>query len=280
MLKGGWATVNKFREGGWHILLLLICLVLLLPVVFMISNSFKTLQDSYHSMLQIIPLHPTFSNYTTLGRQIDLLRLIWNTFFMAAIVTLGKLITGLFAAYAFKYFSFKGKKWIYLIFVSTIFVPFTVIMIPNYLVISKINLLNTAPGVALPQMCDATGIMLFLKAMDKIPKSLIESLKIDGISSHMILKDIIIPILRPSIISIGAIFFINSWNEYVWPTLILKDKSSFTLPLALQNYISSEGGTNFPLAMALSTIMIIVPLFIYLIFQRYILNSISNSGLK
>ncbi|GAJ26930.1 permease [Liquorilactobacillus sucicola DSM 21376 = JCM 15457] len=272
--------MNKLKESGWHIILLAICLILLLPVVFMISNSFKTLQDSYHSMLQIIPMHPTVNNYTTLGRQVNLLRLIWNTFFMATIVTLGKIITGLLAAYAFKYFSFKGKRWVYLVFVSTIFVPFTVIMIPNYLVISKINLLNTAFGVALPQLCDATGIMLFLKAMDKIPNSLIESLEIDGISSHKILKDIVIPILRPSIISVGAIFFINSWNEYVWPTLILKDKSSFTLPLALQNYISSEGGTNFPLAMALSTIMIVVPLIIYLIFQRYILNSISSSGLK
>ncbi|KRL98761.1 carbohydrate ABC transporter permease [Liquorilactobacillus satsumensis] len=272
--------MNKVKGSSWHILLIIICLVLLLPVVFMVSNSFKTLQDSYHSMLQIIPLHPTFSNYSTLGKQVDLLRLIWNTFFMATLVTLGKIVTGLLAAYAFKYFTFKGKKWLYFIFVSTIFVPFTVVMIPNYLVISKANLLNSALGVALPQLCDATGIMLFLKAMDKIPSSLIEAVHIDGIPSYKILKDIVVPILRPSIISIGAIFFINSWNEYVWPTLILKDKSSFTLPLALQNYISSEGGTNFPLAMALSTIMIIVPLLIYLIFQRYILNSISSSGLK
>ncbi|WP_257974863.1 ABC transporter permease subunit [Leuconostoc pseudomesenteroides] len=142
------------------------------------------------------------------------------------------------------------------------------------------HLLNTAFGVALPQLADATGIMLFLNAMDKIPISLTVALKVDHIPAYKILKDIVIPIIRPSIISIGAIFFINSWNEYVWPTLILKDKNSFTLPLALQNYISSEGGTNFPLAMALSTIIIIVPLLIYMVFQRYILNSISNSGLK
>lgn len=271
---------SKLKFNGWHILLVLIVLVLLLPVLFMISNSFKTLQASYHSMLQLIPAHPTFENYQTLSRQVNLLMLIWNTFLMATLVTLGKIITGLLAAFAFKQFKFKGKKLLYFIFVSTIFVPFTVIMIPNYLVISKLNLLNSALGVALPQLCDATGIMLFLKAMNKVPQSLLEAVQVDGIPSFKFLKDILVPILRPSIISIGAIFFINSWNEYVWPTLILKDKSSFTLPLALQNYISSEGGTNFPLAMALSTIMIIVPLLIYLVFQRYILNSISSSGLK
>lgn len=270
----------KTKNNLWHVLLIIISIILILPVIFMVSNSFKTLQDSYHSMLQIIPDHWTLANYKTLSKQVHLISIIWNTFFMATLVTLGKIITGLLSAYAFKYFSFSGKKWLYLIFVSTIFVPFTVVMIPNYLVISKMNLLNTAFGVALPQLADATGIMLFLNAMDKIPISLTEALKVDHIPAYKILKDIVIPIIRPSIISIGAIFFINSWNEYVWPTLILKDKNSFTLPLALQNYISSEGGTNFPLAMALSTIIIIVPLLIYMVFQRYILKSISNSGLK
>lgn len=270
----------KSKISAWHLLLMLLSLMLLLPVVFMISNSFKTLQDSYHSMLQIMPSRITLVNYQTLAKQVHLLTIIWNTFFMATLVTLGKIITGLLSAYAFKYFSFTGKKWLYLIFVSTIFVPFTVVMIPNYLVISKMNLLNTAFGVALPQLADATGIMLFLSAMDKIPVSLTETLQVDRIPAHKALRDVIMPIIRPSIISIGAIFFINSWNEYVWPTLILKDKNSFTLPLALQNYISNEGGTNFPLAMALSTIAIMVPLLIYLVFQRYILNSISSSGLK
>ncbi|WP_283679672.1 carbohydrate ABC transporter permease [Lentilactobacillus sp. Marseille-Q4993] len=264
----------------WHIPLLLIVLVIILPILFMISNSFKTLHDSYNSILSLIPSHPTLANYITLNHQINLIRVTLNTFGMATLVTLGKISTGLLAAYAFHNFKFHGKKIVYFIFIATIFVPFTTIMIPNYLVISKMNLLNNMLGVALPQMCDAAGIMLFLKAMEKVPTSLVESARIDDIPERKILMNIIIPILKPNIISIGAIFFINSWNEYVWPTLILKDKGSFTLPLALQNYISSEGGTNFPLAMALATIMIIPPLLIYVIFQKYILNSISSSGLK
>ncbi|KRK81323.1 carbohydrate ABC transporter permease [Companilactobacillus nodensis] len=270
---------NK-KNALWHLPLIIIGIIALLPVIFMISNSFKTLQESYQSILSVIPNKPTIDNYTTLNHQVNLVRLVWNTFFMATLVTVGKLFTGLLAAYAFRYYQFKHKNLIYLLFVATIFVPFTIVMIPNYLVIAKLNLLNSVIGVALPQLCDATGIMIFLKTMEKIPGSLFDSLKIDNIPNRRIFFNIVLPILKPSIISVGAMFFINSWNEYVWPTLILKDKSSFTLPLALQNYISSEGGTNFPLAMALSSIMIVVPLIIYLIFQRYILNSISNSGLK
>lgn len=264
----------------WHVLLIIVVLGAIVPILFMISNSFKTLRDSYTTMLNLIPIHPTVNNYLLLNKQINLLGLTWNTFFMATIVTIGKLLTGLLTAYAFRSYQFKGKMLVYLLFVATIFVPFTIVMIPNYLVISKLGLLNNILGVALPQLCDATGIMIFLKTMEKIPNTLIDAAKIDDISNRKIFFNIVIPILKPSIVSVGAIFFINSWNEYVWPTLILKDKASFTLPLALQNYISSEGGTNFPLAMALSTIMVILPLIIYLIFQKYILNSISNSGLK
>ncbi|MFD1124471.1 carbohydrate ABC transporter permease [Lentilactobacillus raoultii] len=272
--------VTERRHALWHILLLLICIGVIVPVLFMIANSFKTLQESYHAILQLIPSHPTLSNYQTLNRQINLLQMISNTFLMATLVTLGKVLTGLLAAYGFLNFHFKGRRLVYFLFVATIFVPFTTVMIPNYLVISKMNLLNNVVGVALPQMCDATGIMLFLKAMEKIPNSLIEAAKVDGIPDRRIFSNLVVPLLKPNIISVGAIFFINSWNEYVWPTLVLKDKSSFTLPLALQNYISSEGGTNFPLAMALAVIMIMPPLLIYIVFQRYILSSISQSGLK
>lgn len=272
--------MSKRKLNLWHILLMIIVVLAILPIVFMISNSFKTLHDSYSTMLNLIPIHPTFENFSILNKQVNLWGLTLNTFLMATLVTVGKLVTGLLTAYAFRSYQFRGKMFIYLIFVATIFVPFTIVMIPNYLVISKLNLLNNVIGVALPQLCDATGIMIFLKTMEKIPNSLIDAAKVDDIPNRRIFVNIIIPILKPSIVSVGAIFFINSWNEYVWPTLILKDKSSFTLPLALQNYISSEGGTNFPLAMALSTIMIILPLIIYLIFQKYIFNSISNSGLK
>ncbi|WP_461212950.1 carbohydrate ABC transporter permease [Lacticaseibacillus sp. GG6-2] len=272
--------MNRKTSWGWHLVLLVVVLVVLLPILYMVGNSFKTLQESYHTVLTLFPLHPTLANYRALNQQIALVRLILNTFGMATIVTLGKLVTGLLAAYAFTYYRFRGRSTAYVLYIATMFVPFTVVMIPNYLVIAKLNLLNSMFGVALPQLCDATGIMLFTRAMAKIPPSLLEAARVDDIPDRRIFTNIVLPLLRPSIISIGAMFFVNSWNEYVWPTLILKDKLSFTLPLALQNYISSEGGTDFPLAMALATIMIVLPLIVYCLFQRYILNSISSQGMK
>lgn len=201
---------DKGKINYWHLLLILVVLIAILPILFMVSNSFKTLRDSYNTMLSLIPLRPTLNNYLMLNRQVNLLTLTWNTFLMAAIVTIGKLLTGLLTAYAFRSYRFKGKMFVYLIFVSTIFVPFTIIMIPNYLVIAKLNLLNNVLGVALPQLCDATGIMIFLKTMEKIPNTLIDAAKVDNIPNRKIFFNIVIPILKPSIVSVGAIFFINS----------------------------------------------------------------------
>ena len=102
----------------------------------------------------------------------------------------------------------------------------------------------------------------------------------EDIGNLKIMKDIVIPLVRPSIISTGIIFFINSWNEYVWPVLILKSKENYTLSLALQMYISSEGGTEFTIAMAVSVMTMMIPLALYIVFQRYIINTFAMSGIK
>lgn len=116
--------------------------------------------------------------------------------------------------------------------------------------------------------------------MRTIPRSLVEVAKIEKIGHARVMKDIIVPIIKPSVVSTGIIFFINSWNEYVWPVLILKSKDNYTLSLALQMFISAEGGTDFTVAMAVSVITMMVPLLMYIIFQRYIINTFALSGVK
>ena len=203
-----------------------------------------------------------------------------NTFIIAASVTLFKTITGLFASYALVYFKFKGRELLYFVLISTMFIPFTVTMIPNYLTVGKLGYLNSSVGVILPQLADALGIFLLRQSMRTIPKSLIEAAKLDNAKDVRILADIVVPLVKPSIISTGIMFFINSWNEYVWPMLILKTKDHFTLSLALQMFINSEGGTDVTVAMAMSMMTMIVPLTLYLIFQRFIINTFAQSGIK
>lgn len=265
---------------GWHALLVVIVFLMLIPIVFAISNSFKTLQDAYNTVFQVIPLSPTIQNYVHVFQKLPFVRITINTFLIASTVTLFKTLTSVFAAYSFVYFDFKGKGVLYFVMLSTMFIPFTVTMIPNYLMISKIGLRDNIWGVALPQLADVLGIFLLRQSMRGIPKALIEAARLDNIKHLKIMRDIIIPLVRPSIISTGIIFFINSWNEYVWPVLILKSKENYTLSLALQMYISAEGGTEFTIAMAVSVMTMIIPLVLYIIFQRYIINTFAMSGIK
>lgn len=271
---------TKDRQIGWHLFLVVVVFLLLMPIVFAISNSFKTMQEAFNTVFQVIPLHPTLENYRHVFDKLPFVKITLNTFLIASTVTIFKTITGLLAAYAFVYFRFKGKGFLYFIMLSTLFIPFTVTMIPNYLLISKIGLRDRIWGVALPQLADVLGIFLLRQAMRGIPLALIEAVRMENIRHMKIMRDIVIPLVRPSIISTGIIFFINSWNEYVWPVLILKSKENYTLSLALQMYISAEGGTEFTIAMAVSVLTMLIPLVLYIIFQRYIINTFAASGLK
>lgn len=271
---------TKDRQIGWHLFLVVVVFLLLMPIVFAISNSFKTMQEAFNTVFQVIPLHPTLENYRHVFDKLPFVKITLNTFLIASTVTIFKTITGLLAAYAFVYFRFKGKGFLYFIMLSTLFIPFTVTMIPNYLLISKIGLRDRIWGVALPQLADVLGIFLLRQAMRGIPLALIEAARMENIQHMKIMRDIVIPLVRPSIISTGIIFFINSWNEYVWPVLILKSKENYTLSLALQMYISAEGGTEFTMAMAVSVLTMLIPLVLYIIFQRYIINTFAASGLK
>ena len=271
---------TKDRQIGWHLFLVVVVFLLLMPIVFAISNSFKTMQEAFNTVFQVNPLHPTLENYRHVFDKLPFVKITLNTFLIASTVTIFKTITGLLAAYAFVYFRFKGKGFLYFIMLSTLFIPFTVTMIPNYLLISKIGLRDRIWGVALPQLADVLGIFLLRQAMRGIPLALIEAARMENIRHMKIMRDIVIPLVRPSIISTGIIFFINSWNEYVWPVLILKSKENYTLSLALQMYISAEGGTEFTMAMAVSVLTMLIPLVLYIIFQRYIINTFAASGLK
>lgn len=270
----------KINKYIFHLIIIVFILLALYPILFAVSNSFKHLSDAYSSTINLIPNPFTLENYVDLEDTIPLFRITLNTFIIASVITAFKIVTSFLAAFALTYFHFKFKRATYFLLISTIFIPFTVTMIPNYLIISEFDLIDSVWGVILPQLADAIGIFMLTQAMRNIPKPLIEAAQIDGISTFNIMKDHVLPIVRPAIASTAIWFFILAWNDYVWPLLMLRSRESYTLPLALQLFVSSEGGTNFTIAMALSVITMAIPLILYLVFQRYIINTFSSSGIK
>lgn len=271
-------TAPVSRASLWHIPLAFLVAMALVPILFALLYSFKSLQSIFGGGLFTSGF--TLDNYREIARQLPIVQITLNTLTVAVLVTVCKLLTSILAAYAFVFASFRGKTVLYFLLISTIFIPFTVTMIPNYITVSKLNLFDSVLGIVLPQLADATGIFLLRQTMRSIPKSLIEIAELDGISRMRTLRDIILPICRPSIVATGIIFFINSWNEYVWPTLILRSKENYTLSLAMQLFSSSEAGTEFTTIMAMAVISMLIPVVLYLIFQRYIMSTFASSGIK
>lgn len=265
-------------QVGWHAVLMLLVLVAVVPIVFTVLGSFASMADLTNGIG--IPTAITLSNFQEIFEALPVARITVNTLFVAVFCTLFKVLTSTIAAYAFVYFEFPGKKIIYMALISTIFIPFTVTMIPNYLTISKLGLLDTMVGVVLPQLADASGIFLIRQSMRSIPKSLSEIAHLDGIGELRILRDIVLPVCKPAIVSTGIIFFINSWNEYVWPTLILRTKANYTLSLAMQVFTDSEGGVEYTLVFAMAVIAMALPVVLYLVFQRQIISTFASSGIK
>lgn len=270
----------RVKEVGWHLVIILTILLLFIPLIWMVSTALKTPDQIFANSLNPLPMPATWNNFSYVKQVVPLGRYILNTFVIALIVTVGRLLTSLLAAYAFTQFSFRGRDILFYLVLMTMFVPFTVTMIPNYLLMSKLGLLNTYTGVALPQLADATGIFLLRQSIRSVPASLFEAARLDKASHWLILRKVLLPAIKPSIIALSILFFINTWNEYFWPLLMINDKHMYTLPLALQMFTSAEGGTNWGAMMAAATLTSLPPLLAYLIAQRYIVDTFIHSGLK
>ena len=267
-------------EWGYHLLLLIAVFLMLWPIVFMLSTSLKDLNQVFESTLNPLPFPPTFDNYTNVLENFPLLTYIWNTFYIAIIVTLSKALTSVLAAFGFVYYDFKYKETIFNVMLLTFFIPITVLIMPNYLLMAKLGLLDTPYGVMLPSLVDGMGVFLMRQTMRGIPKPLLEVAILDGATPWQILRKVVLPLIKPSVLAISILFFINSWNEYFWPLLILQDKSNLTLPLALQMFISAEGGSEWGVAMAVATLTSLPPLVLYGFCQKFIINTFMQAGVK
>ena len=263
-----------------HILMIFLVLLFAYPFVYMVSTSFKSMTEIFQSGLNLIPDNFTLENYKSVFTKLPITSYLKNSFIIALIAMAAKIVTSVLAAYALVFMDFKGKNALFYFFSMTMFIPFTVIILPNYLTVNKLGLLSTLLGVALPQMADAMGIIRIRQAMRTIPKSLVEAARIDKVSHFTALTRIVVPLTRPAISAMSILFFINSWNEYFWPLLILKSNTMSTITLALQQFASGESGNAWGSSMALATIATVIPLVLYLVFQRYIIGTFMSSGIK
>jgi len=264
----------------WNIAFIAVVLMLLYPIIFAIFTSFKSESDAYANPANLIPQAFDITGYTRLFNSLPMLRIISNTFTVSTVVTVFLLLFSFLFSYAIVFYRFKGRQVFWSIISVSLFIPFTITMIPNYILLAKAGLYDNIIGVMLPQIFSASGIFLICQSMRTVPVALIEVAKLDNVRDLKIMKDIILPLIRPQFVAAGIWFFAATWNEFIWVRLMINSKESYTLPLALQMFISGEGGDAFTSGMAMSVLTMIIPLVFYLIFQKYIIDTFTSSGIK
>lgn len=270
----------KIKVNGWSVVLWLSVLCSFFPLIWMFSTAFKQQDQIFGEFLNPIP-HPfTFQNVMYVIDSMPLFRYMMNSLLFAGSVTVFQLFTGILAAYAFTRFDFKGREFLFYVTVASMLIPFQATMLPNYLLISKLGWVNTYAGLIVPQLASGMGIFLLRQTFRSIPLSLYESAKVGGAGDWQILWKIAVPVVRPTILALGILIFINVWNEYLWPLLVINDKSMYTIPLAIQLFTNAEGGTSWGPMMAIATLASLPPLIAFILINRQIMNSFMATGMK
>jgi ABC-type glycerol-3-phosphate transport system permease component len=204
--------------------------------------------------------------------------LLLNTFAVAALTALGQLLTSLFAAYALTRRRFPGQRAAYLLFVGTWLVPFQVTMLPNYVVIVRLGLLNTLAGVVIPTLCSAIGVLMLRQHLRSFPRELLDAAAMDGRSSWATLWTVVVPNVRAALSALVILLFMTSWNEYFWPAMVLRGSRS-VIQLGLEGFCSPEG-TDWSALMAAAGLACLPVLALYVVLQRHIVSAFVRSGLR
>ena len=277
------AFTSVTRRRGWlgramvHALMIFLAFVAIFPVYWMLVSSFKAENEIFSTALW--PEAPSLDNYRFVLKSIPMLRMIVNST-VVSLATAGlQVFTGLLAAYALVRWKFRLSNFIYGAITLSWLVPFQVTMIPNYVLASKMGLLNTLPGLIIPHVAAAFAVMMLFHAMKSFPQEVLESARLDGARHWAILWQIVVPNLKASLASIGILAFISAWNDYFWPLLLSRSMEQSVVQIGLQMFMTQEGNLWGPL-MAASTLASLPILLIYLVMQHQIVQSFMQSGLR
>lgn len=277
----------KWVELGRFSLLLVIAILMLIPLLWTLVTSVKPEALTLTYPPRWIPEKVTFENYkevwgrASLTADIVFSRCFFNSTLLATISVLLTLIVDSLAAYAFSRLNFPGRDFIFIIILSTLIVPGEIILIPLFMICYRLGWINTYNAVIFPGLGGAFGVFLLRQFFLTIPKELEEAARIDGCGSFRILITIILPLSKSALAALAIFTFLGSWNNFVWPFVVLLDGSKMTLPVALAQFINTGGNWSvYGKIMAAAGIASIPPILIFMFAQRQIISSIAITGLK
>jgi len=223
--------------------------------------------------------HLALENYTELFGKFDFARFLWNSVFITIVATLLTLIFNAMAAFALSKYRFDGAKWVLLLIISTLMIPPTIILVPNFLVVSELGMLNSPWGVIWPAVATPTGVFLLRQYMLTIPDELIDAARMDHASEWRIFWRIILPLSAPALAVLAIFSVMWRWNDFLWPLIVLSRTENFTLQLAL-NAFQGELTTQWHYLLAMTVLTLLPVTLVFAFLQRYITTGIASAGIK
>jgi ABC-type glycerol-3-phosphate transport system permease component len=262
-----------------YLFLSLAAISFLYPFYWMIVASLSP--DADLGALVLFPSEVTLDNYRQMMAKIPIGRALVNSLIVASLTTLGVIIFCSMAGYALSRMEFKGRDLIFYIIIFTMTLPFQITLIPNYITMVELNLVDTRTALILPYLLNSFAILLFRQAFKSIPQAIIDAARIDGCSEMRILFQILFPNIIPTIVVVGILTFMNAWNEVLWPLIIIRDEQLMTMP-QMVTLFSVGGRAEGQLGMKLAAAVFLeLPILIaYLFFQKLFIQSMASSGLK
>jgi multiple sugar transport system permease protein len=278
------APIGSSRLTGrivTYTVMILIALIFLLPLLWMVSTSFKPKAQLFEPTIHWIPQTFSLENYQMLlsNPSLPIARWFLNSAFVGACVTILVVIIDAMAAYAYARMQFAGRRTLFALLLATLFLPGMMFLVPNFLTITHLGLLNNYLGVIIPGLAGVFGVFFLNQFLQTIPIELEEAAMIDGASPFQSFFQIVLPLAQPALATLAVITFLASWNDFLWPLLILTGADMLTLPpglATLQGAYTSEYGQM----MAGSVIAAVPVLVIYIALQRFIVASVATTGLK
>lgn len=262
-----------------YILLIGISIIMLIPFAWMLTSSFKMNKDVFTYPVVWWPKEFITTNYMRIWEEIPLLRYFFNTSKLTIIITFLQLLTSTFAAYAFAKMKFPGKDFLFLCYICTIAMPWQSYMIPQFIIIKKIGLVNTHLALIILQSFTAFGVFLVRQFYMEIPNEICEAARIDGMSEYGIYAKIMLPLSKPVIATLTIFSFTTIWNDFMGPLIYINSQNLKTIQLGLRSFIT-EYSSEYSLIMAGSVVALIPVLIVFACLQKYFVEGIASTGLK
>ena len=269
----------EYGKAVVYAVLVLGCAITLAPFLWMFLTSMKTQVEAVSIPPSILPRNWRLDAYTTLPDKLPFFRMYWNTILTSLIIVVGQLLFCSLAGYAFARIHFPGRGFLFVLCLSVLMIPSSFLILPQYLTIQKMKLLNTLRAIFLPNLFSAFGTFLMRQFFLAIPRELEDAARIDGCGHGRIFLQIMLPLVKPGLVSLGVLTLRFAWNNLMWPMIVNTEKGKMTLSAGL-SYLQGQFVTDYPGIMAGALLATIPLIIIYAIFQRQFIEGIALTGIK